>query len=176
MKVWLWKVMFFLPSESTRPPSLPDWEGHMCGLWLQWNAYDRGTATSVQSWATHHHVPYPGVQMVGHAPATAHWPAVCTGERRPCVEEVCEVVYVNLRETEKGGWAWCLLLYSDRPSAAELTHHFIAAGDLWWILFIFPHMPPWFMHELYSNNVRNTNPVCFSPPQPLHQICYGLCQ
>lgn len=107
-----------LPSESIWSPSYSNGEEHTHGLGLQGDTHDRGTETAVQPRPKNHHVPHPRVQMVIHAPETAHWPVVCIGERRPCLEEVCEGVLCALERDREGVWPWCLC-----DTRSELTCH-----------------------------------------------------
>ncbi len=179
--VWFYTEGLVLLSESARPPCLSDGEGHSCGLGLQGDAHDGGTATSVQPRSTHHHVPHPRVQMVSHAPEAAHWPAVCTGEWRSRLEEVCEVLYER-----EGGHGWCLQRCSDLSSTSQVSYHFIAVWKLLLnVAFIICSL--W----IFKFNYSKTDLICvmfkmlvnikisfFAPLlslQPLHQICHGLC-
>lgn len=117
--MWCQNQLFYWligdPSESTWPSSHSNGEGHTCRPRLQGDAHDRGTAASVQSWPTHHYVPHPRVQMVSHAPEAAHWPAVCTGEWRPCLEKVCETLNVCLIEAEGGRVSMAVVICQITP-------------------------------------------------------------
>ena len=76
-------------------PIVPAWaqcqpagEGPASGAGLPGHAHDGGAEAAVQPRPEDHHVPYPRVQVVAHAPEAPDRPAVRPGGRRPRLEKV----------------------------------------------------------------------------------------
>lgn len=65
------------------------------GFGVSRHAHDRGAAPSVQPGAPHHDVSHPRVQVVPHAPAASHRPAVCLRDRCARLEEVKYIFSIN---------------------------------------------------------------------------------